>query len=324
MMETFSALPPEVRHELKPKKFPQEERFSSTNCDWAQLDLILTLTPTLSRNFSVSQLISKLESLIITGAGSTRPAKGWRAEHKAARTLGIIMGKMNIFRLCKKKSWKGLGSFLDNDFTDFFFFFSFSLFFHSFRQNLGPANPRHSPLIDIIHSKLRRFSPLLVALLFGMYTLFSHQKINIYFLFNNKFISLKNSGMSSHPCADPSSVHVPMCSWRFFSGLATSTAPSIPLFMHISIVIFEKLSRTLCRHSCHAVSRETCTMRMFIMFSAEPAMSIRECGMETRNHWLCILKGGRSKAVTCEGLDRVLWQILWREFRILLWNLTFI
>lgn len=26
------------------------------------------------------------------GASSSRPAKGWRAEHKAARTLGIIMG----------------------------------------------------------------------------------------------------------------------------------------------------------------------------------------------------------------------------------------
>lgn len=27
------------------------------------------------------------------GASSTRPSKGWKAEHKAARTLGIIMGK---------------------------------------------------------------------------------------------------------------------------------------------------------------------------------------------------------------------------------------
>ncbi|XP_050068234.1 uncharacterized protein LOC126556791 [Anopheles maculipalpis] len=31
------------------------------------------------------------------GGTSTRPAKGWRAEHKAARTLGIIMG---VFLLC--------------------------------------------------------------------------------------------------------------------------------------------------------------------------------------------------------------------------------
>ena len=30
------------------------------------------------------------------GAGSTRPSKGWRAEHKAARTLGIIMGKYRV------------------------------------------------------------------------------------------------------------------------------------------------------------------------------------------------------------------------------------
>lgn len=32
----------------------------------------------------------------LSGAGSTRPAKGWRAEHKAARTLGIIMGKHEL------------------------------------------------------------------------------------------------------------------------------------------------------------------------------------------------------------------------------------
>uniref|UniRef100_A0A182PU97 G-protein coupled receptors family 1 profile domain-containing protein n=1 Tax=Anopheles epiroticus TaxID=199890 RepID=A0A182PU97_9DIPT len=36
-------------------------------------------------------------AIVSPGGTSTRPAKGWRAEHKAARTLGIIMG---VFLLC--------------------------------------------------------------------------------------------------------------------------------------------------------------------------------------------------------------------------------